>query len=288
MHTISILTLILSILANRSLCSTKFLRPPEWNLDVDLSFGQNIQYDVGETIQLLWETDLDKVELYLVQVQQIGSTKWDDRMLDGRKQGIFCTYTPYLPLYLASRTEWKAEWDVFGKLEGNEDSVYRFTLGDPDAGGLGFIARSQYFNVTAPKLETTTATTLQPSTTIQSISSTRTVTSATQPLLTSAATDQSSDSGADSNSESEMSKGEIAGAAVGGTIGGLILLGAVGWLMWRRLGGSKKDTDASVISQSHHQQFHSSETKAELPGDSTLEVNPPGYARSPPGLHEAP
>ncbi|WZH44135.1 uncharacterized protein QYS62_005151 [Fusarium acuminatum] len=270
MHPISILTLILSILANRCLCSTKFLRPPEWNLDVDgkAGFGQNIQYNVGETIQLLWETDLDKVELYLV--QQIGSTKWDDRMLD------------------ASRTEWKAEWDVLGILEGNEDSVYRFALGDPHAGGLGFIARSQYFNVTAPKLETTTATTLQPSTTMQSISSTRAVTSATQPLLTSAATDQSSDSDADSNSDSGMSKGEIAGAAVGGTIGGLMLLGAVGWLMWRRLGGRKKDTDASVISQSHPQQSHSSETKAELPGDSALEVNPPGYARSPPGLYEAP
>lgn len=91
MQPISILTLILSILANRCLCSTKFLRPPEWNSDVDgkVGFGQNIQYNVGETVQLLWETDLDKVELYLV--QQIGSTKWDDRMLDGRKQEIFCT-----------------------------------------------------------------------------------------------------------------------------------------------------------------------------------------------------
>lgn len=85
MHTISILTLILSILANRALCSTKFLRPPEWNLDVDgdAGFGQNIRYNVGDTIQLLWETDLDKVELYLI--QQIDSTDWDDRILDGRK-----------------------------------------------------------------------------------------------------------------------------------------------------------------------------------------------------------
>lgn len=166
--------------------------------------------------------------------------------------------------------------------------MYCFTLGDPDAGGRGFIAQTQYFNVTAPKLETTTATTLQTSTTTQSISSTRPVTSATQPLPTSTTTNQSSDSDAGSNSGSGISKGEIAGAAVGGTIGGLILLGAVGWVLWRRLGGSKKDTDASVISQSHHQQFHSSETKAELPGDSALEVNPPGYARSPPGLYEAP
>lgn len=197
-------------------------------------------------------------------------------------------------MYLASRTDWKAEWDVLGILDENEDAVYYFALSDrpdglkgPDGVSLS-IAESQYFNVTAPKLGTTTSTTLQTSTTMQSISSTRAVTSASRPLPTSTATDQSSDSDADSNPDSGMSKGEIAGAAVGGTIGGLLLLGAGGWLIWRRLGGSKKETDASVISQSHHQQFHSSETKAELPGDSALEVNPSGYARSPPGLHEAP
>ncbi|KAF4439778.1 hypothetical protein FACUT_3898 [Fusarium acutatum] len=268
MHTISILTIILSIIANRALCSTKFLRPPEWNLDVDGEAGweQNIQYNVGDTIQLLWETDLDKVELYLI--QEKGSGNWDDRMLD------------------ASRTEWKAEWDVIGTLEGNEDSVYKFALGDPLAGYLGFIAVTQYFNVTAPKPETTITTTLQTSTTIQSISPTRVASSATQPPPTSTVTDQSSGSDADPDPDSGISKGEIAGAAVGGTIGGLILLGILGWLFWRRLGRSKKDTDPSVISQS--QQFHSSETKAELPGDSALEVNPSGYARSPPGLYEAP
>ncbi|KAI1052810.1 hypothetical protein LB506_010043 [Fusarium annulatum] len=275
MHTISILALILSIFASRVFCSTRFLRPPEWNFDADGKAGmaENIQYAVGDTIQLLWETHLDEVELYLV--QRIGSTDWD-WILD------------------SSRTDWKAEWDVLGILDENEDAVYYFALSDrpdglkgPDGVSLS-IAESQYFNVTAPKLGTTTSTTLQTSTTMQSISSTRAVTSASRPLPTSTATDQSSDSDADSNPDSGMSKGEIAGAAVGGTIGGLLLLGAGGWLIWRRLGGSKKETDASVISQSHHQQFHSSETKAELPGDSALEVNPSGYARSPPGLHEAP
>ena len=85
MLTISILTLIISIFGSRVLCSTKFLRPPEWNSDVDdkAGLGENIQYAVGDTIQLLWETDLDKVELYLV--QGIRSTNWDDRMLDCRK-----------------------------------------------------------------------------------------------------------------------------------------------------------------------------------------------------------
>lgn len=77
MHTISILALILSIFASRVFCSTRFLRPPEWNFDADGKAGmaENIQYAVGDTIQLLWETHLDEVELYLV--QRIGSTDWD-------------------------------------------------------------------------------------------------------------------------------------------------------------------------------------------------------------------
>ncbi|KAF5962846.1 hypothetical protein FBULB1_13784 [Fusarium bulbicola] len=223
MLTTSIPTLILSIFANRVLCDTKFLRPPEWNSDFD-----------------------------------------------------------------ASRTEWKAEWDVVGILEGDEDSVYNFVLGDRPDGLATSLSETQYFNVTAPKLETTITSTWQTSMTIQSMSFTRITTSTTKPLPTSAAPDQNSDSDADSNSDSGLSRGEIVGAAVGGTIGGLILLGVVGWFIWRRLGRSKKETDLSIVFQSHQQQFHSSEIKAELPGDPAVEGYPSGYARSPPGLHEAP
>ncbi|KAF5577996.1 hypothetical protein FPCIR_11797 [Fusarium pseudocircinatum] len=266
MTTISTLTIVLSIFASRVLCNTKFLRPPEWNAAVDrkAGLGENVRYAVGDTIQLLWETDLDS--LYLFLYQRAGSLEW---------------YT----MLNSSDTEWKAVWDIAGALEGNEDAMYYFTLFDNPE---GTVASTQYFNVTAPELETTIATTLQTSTTIQSMSSSHVETSATQPLPTSTVTNQSSDSVADPDSDSGMSKGEIAGAAVGGTIGGLILLGVVGWFIWRRLGRSKKVTDVSVGSQSHQQQFQSSETKAELPGDPALEVYPAGYARSPPGLHEAP
>jgi hypothetical protein len=197
-------------------------------------------------------------------------------------------------VYLASRTEWKAEWDVVGILKENEDAVYYFALGEdsngltgPD-GVMAPIASTQWFNVTAPRIETTTASTLLTSTTVRSMSSSQIATSATQPLPISTATDQNSNSNADPNSNSGMSKGEIAGAAIGGTIGGLILLSVVGWFIWRRLGRSKGNTDVSVVSQSQQEQVNYSETKAELPGEPALEVYPAGYARSPPGLHEAP
>jgi hypothetical protein len=81
MFAISILTLIVSIFANRVFCESKFLRPPEWNPDVDDKAGleDNIRYEVGDTIQLLWETDVEEVALFLV--QQIGSSR-EPRILD--------------------------------------------------------------------------------------------------------------------------------------------------------------------------------------------------------------
>ncbi|EMT63035.1 hypothetical protein NOF04DRAFT_6296 [Fusarium oxysporum II5] len=262
------LTLVLSIIVSRVLCSTKFLRPPEWNSHIDdkTGFEENIRYEVGDTIQLLWETDLNKVELYLV--QRIGSIV-KERILD------------------SSRTDWKAEWDVVGSVEGNEDSLYWFALADPDDLQVD-LTRSQSFNVTAPKLET--STTLQTSTATQSTTSQIVGVPPTQLIPIPTVTDLSSDEEAnsDAGSESGMSKGELTGAAVGGTIGGLILLGVIGWLVCRRSARKEKDTDVSLGSQSQHQQFHSSETKAELPGDPAVEVYPSGYARSPPGLHEAP
>ncbi|RKK20824.1 hypothetical protein BFJ63_vAg15692 [Fusarium oxysporum f. sp. narcissi] len=263
---LSLLTISISLFANCVFCKTKFLRPPEWNADIDLEAGweKNIEYKVGDTIQLLWETDLDKVELYLIQ-----------------RTGPFDEVRILLRIVDSPHTAWKAEWDAVESLEGKEDSVYCFALGDPDE-LRGYIAETQSFNVTAPELETTTATT------IQSMPSSRIGTSATEPIPTTTTTNQSFNSDAALDSDSGMSKGKIAGVAVGGTTGSLILLGVIGWLVWRRLARSKKDTDVSVVSQRQHQQFHSSETKAELPGDPVVEVYPSGYARSPPGLHEAP
>ncbi|CVK91976.1 uncharacterized protein FMAN_07012 [Fusarium mangiferae] len=268
MTIVPIFTLILSIFATDVSCVTRFLRPPQWitGLDSEADLGKNIRYSVGDTIELLWGTNLDKVELFLVQETRSRTVRRD---LD------------------ASRTEWKAEWDVSGLAEGNEDSLYWFALRDPDDPELD-IASTQYFNVTAPELETSII--LHTSTTTHSATSKAVVVSNTQiiarPTITAPSTSEEASS--DAGSDSGMTKGETAGAAVGGTIGGLILLGAIGWLIWRRLGRSKRNTDASMVSQSHQGQVNYSETKAELPGDPVVELYPAGYARSPPGLHEAP
>ncbi|KAF5723857.1 hypothetical protein FMUND_1465 [Fusarium mundagurra] len=251
MNIILTLTIILSILASRALCSTKFLRPPEWNAAVDRKAGlrENVRYAVGDTIQLLWETDLDN--LYLFVYQRAGSLEW------------------YIMLN-SSDTEWKAVWDMAGALEGNEDAMYYFTLFDNPK---GTVASTQYFNVTAPALKTSTTSITAYITTSKTVGVSTTQLNP-RPTVTVHSTNDEANS--DTGHDSGMSKGKIAGAAVGGTIGGLILVGAVGWMVWRKLGRYKRNTDVSVVSQSHQGQVNYSETKAELPGDPALEVYPAG------------
>ncbi|KAF9761869.1 hypothetical protein IL306_003647 [Fusarium sp. DS 682] len=191
----------------------------------------------------------------------------------------------------STRTEWRAEWRDFGWGINDEDCVYWFALYEYDSDLR--LAQTQYFNVTYPKRDDTkTITKVQTAPLTQTTHSLQSETSTTQPISTSISTDRPSpeetNSDASLDSKSGMSKGEIAGAAVGGTLGGLLLLGVVGWLVWRRLARSKMDMGVSVVSQHQLPQLYGSEPKAELPGDTKVQEYSPGYARGPGGIHEAP
>lgn len=80
-----------------------------------------------------------------------------------------------------------------------------------------------------------------------------------------------------------MSQGEMAGAAVGGVVGGLLIFGAIGWVLWRRIARRKSRAVNPTTVQYQEQGV---ETKAELPGDNS--VHPSEYAKSPTGIYEAP
>ncbi|KAF5630146.1 uncharacterized protein FTJAE_8296 [Fusarium tjaetaba] len=287
MLSIPVFVLIVLILANHAYCKTKFLRPPQYNETTsDHDYGNNPRFAVGYPIKLLWETDAEPVELSLLQFSERGGGM---KSLD------------------ASLTEWKAERDVFEVTDGNDDSVYCFYLRDSKQD----VVTSQYFNVTALKADgTNTAfkreTAILTSTTL----SLQTEVSITEPISTSTSTDQPVRS--ENSSESGMSKGEIAGAACGGIIGGLLLFGLIGWLGWRRLARNKKHADIPLVSQNYGFQpkpelpadaevqdmspmsqnqpseLDGCELKSELAGDTQVQKNPLGYARSPGGLNEAP
>lgn len=85
MLSISLFTIVF-FLADLAWCSSKFLRPPEWDDNVDTigDMGNNVQFKDGDTVQFRWETDLDDFQLIIVQVL-------DDREIFGKFQ---CKISP--------------------------------------------------------------------------------------------------------------------------------------------------------------------------------------------------
>ncbi|KAM0227081.1 hypothetical protein ACHAP5_012252 [Fusarium lateritium] len=264
----SIITVL--IYATLTHSASTFLRPPEWDYDVDNEndFKNNRRYEVGEVVQLRWETDEDEVMLWIAQKLPT-STKY--RNLD------------------PSRTDWDAEYITLDPLDSSEDCIYWFVLSGMDAKTL--LAQTQYLNVTAPKpksdnteTETDTVATSIATSFWQETSATSSTSLYT---TTSTSSSQETNSDLEPAPKSGLSQGETAGAASGATIGGLLILGGAGWLFWRRLKKKKEGADA-LASYHQHQLPYDSGAKAELPGEPAAGTDLSNYARSPPGLHEAP
>ncbi|KAF5557281.1 hypothetical protein FNAPI_5494 [Fusarium napiforme] len=154
-------------------------------------------------------------------------------------------------------SDWKAQYDISNATENNEDCIYWFTLMDSKYGGT--LAKSQYVNVSAPKAEETTTAS----------SASRETSSIPEP-----------------SPKSGLSRGEIAGVAVGATIGGLLILGGLGWMVWRRRTRSKNDGVVAELPGNYEDQPHAERPKSELPAEPV--VFPPERPRSPPRIYEAP
>jgi hypothetical protein len=68
MDVIIIISIIFTLLGTLASCDSEFIHPPNWDPETsDLDFNNNRRYVAGETVQLKWETDLDHVELSLLQ-----------------------------------------------------------------------------------------------------------------------------------------------------------------------------------------------------------------------------
>lgn len=73
--------------SNLAYCDTKFYRPSEIyeKRMEDWIFDLNPQYDVGDDIQISWESSIEDAELWLVQATwpgEYGDNEWSQ--LDGR------------------------------------------------------------------------------------------------------------------------------------------------------------------------------------------------------------
>ncbi|EXL63188.1 hypothetical protein FOCG_01554 [Fusarium oxysporum f. sp. radicis-lycopersici 26381] len=238
------LGLIFSVFASWASCFTKFIRPPERDPDqaADQDMTKNNHYDDGQTIPILFDTNIKKVDLYIWQ------------FIDAEKNATSLLESDGT----SDPTGWKAQYDISNATENNEDCIYWFSLIDSKYGGT--LAKSQYVNFSAPKAEETT-------------------------------TDSSASGDASStlepSSKSGLSRGEIAGVAVGATIGGLLILGCVGWMVWRRRARMKNNAALAELPENYNQdQPHSERPKSELPAEPV--VFPSERPRSPPRIYEAP
>ncbi|CAF3537326.1 unnamed protein product [Fusarium graminearum] len=273
MHIITIFVQTVAGLATLASCgSTKFLTPPESDSEwpEDRGTGKNERYEPGDVIVITWKTDLGDVDLEIYQLSANG----------------LVNYRPMRTPHKVDLTTsiWDAEYDLLDLALNNEDSVYWFML---SSSSEGRVAQSVHINVTAPQNDETmsvsVSTTLtfrqeEPSSTTEQVLETN-----TEPTTTGSSPSEETSSSADHGLDSGLSRGETAGVTAGAIIGGLLILGGIGWFAWRRLAMRKKDAEGL---QHQQQQFCCAETKHELPGN--LNTHPSNYARSLPGLYEAP
>ncbi|KAF4988757.1 hypothetical protein FGRMN_9579 [Fusarium graminum] len=271
----AILSLVLTLLVNLGSCYSTFIRPPEWDpdQDADREMTNNQHYNAGEKIQVLYNTNLENATIWIWQV------------LEDIEVGAQLSETGGY---------WESRYDMAKELINDEDAVYYFLLYEPN--DKVRLARSQYVNVSAPRPDKTGTVTV--SLPVSSILTFSTEASSMQRLITSTTqtatkpTDSSSNDNAtppsDPKSDFELSSAATGGVAAGATIGGLLILGGIGWLMWKRLMRKKHPRPISELPGGlpQHQQPHPSEIKSELAGNPVS--YPQGYARSSLGLHEAP
>ncbi|KAJ4263447.1 hypothetical protein NW762_006266 [Fusarium torreyae] len=257
------LGLMLSLFTSWAVCFTKFIRPPEWDPDqeADQDMMRNNHYDDGQTIPILFDTNIENIDLYVWQVIAGANDKSALLENDGK----------------SDPDGWKAQYDIFNVNENNEDCIYWFSIVDRKSGGK--LAESQYVNVSAPKAkETKTVTASMASTTL---------TTETTISTTEASSSKEASSISQPSPKSRLSKGGIAGVAVGATIGGLLILGGIGWMIWRRQATRKHDAVlAELPGNNYQEQPYSERPKSELPAEPV--VLPSERPRSPPRIYEAP
>ncbi|KAF5691021.1 hypothetical protein FDENT_3625 [Fusarium denticulatum] len=229
--------------------------------------SKNKRYAQDDKIQIEYGTGIDQIAIEIHQVPLNGVSAYTSLARNGS----------------ANPSYWLAEYDFLGLAEGNEDSVYWFTLFKSSEGR---VARSDYFNVSSSKADETTSGSISATATEPGLAtftsgqhaSTSTVGSETDSERTSTSSSTKSGSG--------LSEGATAGVTAGAIIDGLLILGGIGFFVWRRFGKGRKNVKGTDKAQDQQHQFYPLETKVELPSDIT--THPSEYATSRPGLHEAP
>ncbi|RFN47815.1 hypothetical protein FIE12Z_7943 [Fusarium flagelliforme] len=257
------LVLILSLFTSWSLCFTEFVQPPERDTDerTDQDVSKNKRYADGDTIPIIWDTNVEDVDLYIWQVIGAGRSTKSLMKSSGR----------------SNDGSWKAQYDISNATENKEDCIYWFSINVSKSDGI--LAESQFVNVSAPKAEETKAITT--SMVLITVIREATVTA------TYASPSEEASSISESSPTPGLSRGGIAGVAVGGTIGGILILGSIGWMIWRRRARGKNGAAPAELPGDYNQdQPYSERPKSELPAEPVVFLSE--GPRGPPRVYEAP
>ncbi|KAJ4260448.1 hypothetical protein NW762_007188 [Fusarium torreyae] len=269
------LTVLLGSFAAKAAADSAFITPggsgtTDWK--------NNPSYDVDESMNVEWETDLDMTNLIL----------WQDYPAAGGGTQYFMQFKENTT---STSFIWQVSFNGFStRVKDDEDAVFHFSLFQ--SGTNNVVANSQNFNVTIPKDDTTTtsaaSTTVEPSPTpTRGASETTTDASA-----------ETTDAGSGSD-DSSLSTGAVAGIAVGATLGGILVLGGLGFLLWKHFrkgagaptGGYAPPSEMPTGAQNQPvQEYYKppGQPPAEMAGQPWIHPPQQGYGNGPGGLHEAP
>ncbi|KAJ4312144.1 hypothetical protein N0V84_010080 [Fusarium piperis] len=256
-------------------CETVFQRPPGPGPNRD--YRDDPIYELGQEIDLIWEMDFEEASIVIWQ-QDIDKVFGDKSF-----------YAQVIQNTKSTRYTWKVTYDGFPvDHDPTLSNVYFFQLFD--TAGNATPITCHYFNIT----ETTTK---KSTTSAATTSATKTASSKTFATSTPSVTAEkaAATSQVEENGDGGLSSGAIAGIAVGAGIGG-ILLGGLGFLLWRRVrgGGGPKtprspDDDKEVVSVSSpsvdpynhpgHQSYYQPQPQEEPEQPRERQIG---------GLHEAP
>ncbi|KAM6535661.1 hypothetical protein FALCPG4_005210 [Fusarium falciforme] len=254
-------------------CETVFQRPPGPGPNRD--YRDDPIYELGQEIDLIWEMDFEEASIVIWQQ--------DVNKIFGDKS----YYAEVIQNTKSTRYTWMVTYDGFSvDHDPTLSNVYFFQLFD--TAGNATPITCHYFNITDPKTTSiTSAATTSATRTVLEIFTTRTPSVTAEKAATTSQVEE--------NGEKGLSNGSIAGIAIGAGMGG-ILLGGLGFLLWRRVrgGGGPKtlrspDDDKEVVSVSSpsvgpyhhpgHQSYYQPQPQEEPEQPQERQVG---------GLHEAP
>lgn len=239
MHPRSLLVVAALLLAQNALALNRFFNPPANGLTAD--YADNPVYVVGKEVTFSWETEYDQIDLVLwsdasdklkiALYQKLRGKFFYSCFLRFLFSRIRKTDQTCCSVNLASKYfAWVVSFDGFPK-DSIDYGVFYLTFYPVGSGTQA--AQSHYFNITKPAAASSSSSSSASLTSSTTLATSLAPVSATASLIL-AATSNPATTDATVQHDEGLTAGAAAGIAIGATLGTSMLVGAIGFLLWRR------------------------------------------------------